>query len=44
MEATSVYFSACVIVILLDDGGYKRPKHVVEDKLMHSVKSVVFVW
>lgn len=30
-------------MILADDGQYKRPKHTAEDKLMHSVYSVVFI-
>jgi len=30
-------------VILADDSRYKQPKHTVEDKLMHSVYSVVFI-
>jgi len=30
--SASVYFSIHVTVILLDDGRYKRPKHIVEDK------------
>jgi hypothetical protein len=31
------------VVILPDDGRYKRTKHAVEDKLMHCVLGVVFV-
>jgi hypothetical protein len=35
---TSVRSSLYVIVVLLDDGQYKRPKRVVEGKRMHSFK------
>jgi hypothetical protein len=31
-----------VIVILREYGQYKWPKHVAEDKRMHTVKSLVF--
>jgi hypothetical protein len=40
--STSAYFSIYVILTLLDDGRHKRPKYIVEDKIMHSVRSFAF--
>jgi len=38
----SVHFSVYVIVIRPEDGRLKRPKHVVQEKVMNSVLSAVF--
>jgi len=42
--STSIYFAMYVIVVIPDDGRYKRLKIVVEDKWLLSVESITFVY